>query len=59
MALTEGHRDPWSGYVAHSPIALAEQESVRARFLRKTYAHLAGAVALFAGIEAVLLTAIP
>lgn len=59
MAATEHRPDPWNTYVAHSPIALAEQESIRARFLRKTYGHLAGAVALFAAIEALIFAVMP
>lgn len=36
-----------------------EMAAARTSFLRKTYAHLAGAIALFIGIEAFLLTAVP
>jgi FtsH-binding integral membrane protein len=36
------------------PIAAQASETERAAFIRRTYAHLAGAVAAFAGLEAVL-----
>ncbi len=42
-----------------SPIAVAEQESVRARFIRRTYGHLALAVALFVAIEAIIFNVVP
>jgi len=38
-----------------SPYSVASQsENIRAEFIRKTYAHLAGAIALFAAIEYIL-----
>ena len=54
-------KDPFDAITSEmrSPIALAEQESVRARFIRRTYGHLAGAVALFAAIEAIIFAVVP
>lgn len=41
------------------PVAAAAAEWERTVFIRRTYTHLLGAVAVFAGVEAFLLTAIP
>jgi FtsH-binding integral membrane protein len=42
-------------YALEHPIAYRAQASVRAAFIRRTYAHLAGAILAFAALEAVLL----
>ena len=43
--------------VQSSPWAVAHaEESVRAAFIRRTYLHLAGAIAVFIGLEMILLT---
>lgn len=41
------------------PVAALAEEWDRAAFVRRTYAHLAGAVAAFIGIEAVIFTIVP
>ena len=41
---------------SHDPFAIDASLDERATFIRKTYLHLAGAIALFAGLEAVFLT---
>src|SRR5438105_8114071 len=43
------------GYAMEQPIAIRATESARAAFIRRTYAHLAGAILLFIGLETVLL----
>jgi FtsH-binding integral membrane protein len=40
------------------PAALAEEDA-RTTFIRRTYLHLAGAIALFIGIEAIIFTVVP
>ncbi len=51
------YQSSYEGYGA-IPAALAE-ESARTTFIRRTYLHLAGAVALFVALEAVYFTMIP
>jgi uncharacterized protein len=46
------------GYQAERPFAVQAEGSERALFIRRTYAHLAGAVLAFAGIEAALLNSV-
>lgn len=41
------------------PVAALAEEWDRAAFVRRTYGHLAGAIAAFAGIEALIFTQIP
>jgi FtsH-binding integral membrane protein len=43
---------------AWSPAALAAEDA-RATFIRRTYLHLAGAIALFVGLEAAVFTLVP
>lgn len=45
-------------YAMEHPIAVRAAESARAAFIRRTYAHLAGAILAFVGLETLLL-AIP
>jgi FtsH-binding integral membrane protein len=42
-------------YAMEQPIAIRAAESARAAFIRRTYAHLAGAVLAFVAVEAVLM----
>ncbi len=42
-------------YAMDHPIAIRATESARAAFIRRTYAHLAGAILVFIGLETVLL----
>src|SRR5947209_11278099 len=42
-------------YAMARPIAMRATESARAAFIRRTYAHLAGAVLVFIAIEAALM----
>ncbi len=42
-------------YAMTHPIAIRATESARAAFIRRTYAHLAGAILVFVGLEAALL----
>lgn len=44
---------------ANSLAAAWAQEDERTAFIRRTYLHLAGAIALFAGIEAAIFTLVP
>ena len=41
-------------YAMEHPIAVRASESARAAFIRRTYAHLAGAVLAFVSLEFVL-----
>lgn len=50
--------DPGMQMPSDTAAAFAD-ETARATFIRRTYLHLAGAVAAFVALEAVLLTAIP
>src|SRR5262249_14847216 len=42
-------------YAMEQPIAIRAAESERAAFIRRTYAHLAGAILALIGLEAILL----
>jgi FtsH-binding integral membrane protein len=42
-------------YAMERPIAIRASESARAAFIRRTYAHLAGAILVFVALETVLL----
>src|SRR5690348_4459369 len=42
------------GYAMEHPIAVRASESARAAFIRRTYAHLAGAILAFVAIEVVI-----
>src|SRR5690349_15431716 len=42
-------------YAMEHPIAIRAEASARAAFIRRTYAHLAGAILAFVALEAVLL----
>jgi FtsH-binding integral membrane protein len=42
------------GYAMEQPIAMRASESARAAFIRRTYAHLAGAILVFAAIQLVI-----
>lgn len=46
-------------YAMDRPIAIAASQSERAAFIRRTYAHLAGAILAFVGLEALLLNTLP
>lgn len=50
--------NPYGVTAAGVPAAFAD-ESARATFIRRTYAHLAGAVGVFVALEAVLFTVVP
>jgi FtsH-binding integral membrane protein len=43
-------------YALDYPVVAQASESARAGFIRRTYAHLAGAILAFAGVEALLLS---
>ena len=43
------------GYITDRPVAANAIPAERAAFIRRTYAHVAGAILAFAGLEAVLL----
>jgi FtsH-binding integral membrane protein len=45
--------------LAGTPFAYMAEESERTAFMRRTYAHLAGAVALFVAIETLIFTVVP
>ncbi len=47
-----------SSFGTAAPLAFEAVRSERATFIRRTYAHMAGAVLAFAALEAILLTAI-
>ena len=42
----------------HPTVAARATESARAAFIRRTYAHLAGAILAFVGLEAFLVTTV-
>ena len=46
-------------YAMESPIAVRASESARAAFIRRTYAHLAGAILAFAAIEFLIFGLLP
>jgi FtsH-binding integral membrane protein len=50
------YQSPYNGLAI--PAALAEEDA-RTTFIRRTYLHLAGAIALFIGIEAIIFTLVP
>jgi FtsH-binding integral membrane protein len=47
------------GYSMEQPIAVRATESARAGFIRRTYAHLAGAILAFTAIELVVFNILP
>ncbi len=51
-----GHAQPAGAYVQHDPDAVAAEASpeARAKFIERTYLHLAGAIAVFIVLETIL-----
>src|ERR1700730_3681136 len=46
-------------YAMEQPIAIRAQESARATFIRRTYAHLAGAILAFVALELAFFQVLP
>ena len=53
-----GSQNPYEVTSGWNPAALAAEDE-RATFVRRTYAHLAGAIALFVALEAAVFTLVP
>jgi FtsH-binding integral membrane protein len=53
-----GSQNPYEVTSGWTPAALAAEDE-RATFIRRTYVHLAGAIALFIGLEAAVFTLVP
>jgi FtsH-binding integral membrane protein len=53
--LTRERKMRYESELAYPHVAIQAEASERAAFIRRTYAHLAGAILAFAGLEAVLL----
>ena len=52
-------QNPYSSFGSDVAVAAYAQESERTAFIRRTYAHLAGAITMFIAIEGLIFTLTP
>lgn len=57
--MSYGSPSPYEAYGSPAHVAAMATESERVAFIRRTYAHLGGAVAAFIGLEALIFTLVP